>query len=222
MSFSNDLKKQISKFHLLDHPFYKAWVEGGLQKEQLKHYAKQYHAHVDAFPRYISAVHSNCTDSTSRKVLLENLNEEEGSLGKPHPELWMDFAEGLGINKADVLAEKSQRCTKELVETFHSLCRSSYAEGLAAIYAYEYQVPEIAETKIEGLKKHFDVHDEKTLSFFKIHQTADIVHREQCEELLDQLPLEGRPLALAAAEKAASTLWDFLTEVYQHDLDRAS
>ena len=40
-----------------------------------------------------------------------------------------------------------------MIDNFFSQARSSYAEGLASLYTYERQIPEIAETKIQGLKK---------------------------------------------------------------------
>lgn len=47
-----------------------------------------------------------------------------------------------------------------------SLCNESYAKGLGALYAYESQVPEVAEVKIDGLVNHYGVRDENGLSFF--------------------------------------------------------
>lgn len=49
----------ISEKHLLKHPFYVAWTEGKLTKEQLRHYAEQYFYNVLAEPTYLSAVHFN-------------------------------------------------------------------------------------------------------------------------------------------------------------------
>ena len=40
-----------------------------------------------------------------------------------------------------------------MIENFFCQARKSYAEGLASLYTYERQIPEIAETKIQGLKK---------------------------------------------------------------------
>ena len=40
----------IEKYHLLKHPFYRAWTEGTLSKESLQLYAAQYYQHVRAFP----------------------------------------------------------------------------------------------------------------------------------------------------------------------------
>ena len=75
--FSKALNEKLDEYHLLKHPFYQAWNEGKLTREVIKDYAEQYYQHVKAFPRYISATHSLCEDIEQRKVLLENLNEEE-------------------------------------------------------------------------------------------------------------------------------------------------
>ena len=68
--------------------------------------------------------------------------------------------------------------------------RSSYAEGLASLYTYERQIPEIAETKIQGLKKFYGVSSKEGLEFFEAHKSADVVHRAECEKLLDGLSKE--------------------------------
>ncbi|WP_010597846.1 iron-containing redox enzyme family protein [Rickettsiella massiliensis] len=60
----------------------------------------QYYHHVEAFPRYLSATHSNCLSAAAREVLLDNLNDEEGSNGREsHPDLWLQFAKGLGLSE---------------------------------------------------------------------------------------------------------------------------
>ena len=40
----------IAERAMLTHPFYQAWEEGVLTREQLRTYAKQYFHHVEAFP----------------------------------------------------------------------------------------------------------------------------------------------------------------------------
>ena len=49
---------------------------------------------------------------------------------------------------------------------FLQKARSSYAEGLASLYTYERQIPEIAETKIRGLKNHYGVTSKEGLRIF--------------------------------------------------------
>ena len=56
------IDEAIAKHSMLSHPFYQLWNEGKLEKETLREYAKQYYAHVRAFPTYVSAVHSRCDD----------------------------------------------------------------------------------------------------------------------------------------------------------------
>ena len=65
--FSKQLNEKLDKYHLLKHPFYKAWNEGKLNREVIKDYAEQYYQHVKAFPRYISATHSLCEDIQKEK-----------------------------------------------------------------------------------------------------------------------------------------------------------
>ena len=96
--FSSDLGKKLDKYHLLKHPFYQIyWNEGKLNREIIKDYAEQYYQHVKAFPRYISATHSICEDIEKRRILLENLQDEENKDGD-HPKLWKNFAKSLGAD----------------------------------------------------------------------------------------------------------------------------
>ncbi|WP_412707465.1 iron-containing redox enzyme family protein [Candidatus Rickettsia kedanie] len=69
-----------------------------------KIYAKEYYHHVTAFPRYISAIHSKCSDIQARQILLGNLIEEEQG-EENHPELWKRFAEGLSCLRNQLTSE---------------------------------------------------------------------------------------------------------------------
>src|SRR5256885_15250407 len=138
----DQIDKDIAAKHLLKHPFYLAWARGELSREALADYARQYYHHVAAFPTYLSAVHANCDDQPVRRQLLDNLNDEEG--GSPnHPELWLQFAKGLGLEEQAIRSTEKKGETENLINTFRSICReASTAEGLAALYAYESQIPE--------------------------------------------------------------------------------
>ena len=108
--FSKELNKKLDKYHLLNHPFYKSWNDGKLTREIIKDYAEQYYQHVKAFPRYISATHSLCKDIEKRKILLENLQDEENKDGD-HPKLWKDFACAMGSNKVEIESVKEEKFT---------------------------------------------------------------------------------------------------------------
>ncbi len=218
--FSKKLNEKLDKYHLLNHPFYKSWNEGKLTREIIKDYAEQYYQHVKAFPRYISATHSLCEDLNKRKILLENLQDEEKS-GADHPMLWKNFAIAIGADSEKIESVKKENFTTELIENFFKNGRSSYAEGLASLYTYERQIPEIAETKIRGLKKHYGVTSEKGLKFFEVHKAADVYHREACEKLLDDLSPEEQKKAEISALSTAKYLWNFLSGIAEkHNMPR--
>ena len=157
LSFIKNVDKKIDDLHLLKHPFYEAWNAGKLKVETIQEYAAQYFNHVNAFPRYLSSIHSNCDDIKTRQIILENLVDEEMG-DENHPELWMRFAEGTGISRKKVFSKKMIRETKKLVDTFSKLSKNEKTHvGIAALYCYESMVPEIAKTKIAGLKKYYNI-----------------------------------------------------------------
>ena len=208
--FSKQLNEKLDEYHLLNHPFYKSWNEGKLTREIIKDYAEQYYQHVKAFPRYISATHSLCEDLDKRKILLENLQDEEKD-GADHPKLWKNFALAIGAEKNEIDSVKKEKFTTEMIDNFFKHSRTSYAEGLAALYTYERQIPEIAETKIRGLKNHYGVTSKEGLKFFEVHKAADVYHREACEKLLDGLSNKEQEKAEKSALSTAKYLWNFLT-----------
>jgi len=220
--FSKELNKKLDEYHLLKHPFYKSWNEGKLTREIIKDYAEQYYHHVKAFPRYISATHSLCEDLDKRRVLLENLQDEEKK-GADHPTLWKNFALAIGADVEKIEEVKKYDFTKELIDNFFKNGRSSYAEGLGSLYTYERQVPEIADTKIRGLKNHYGVDSKEGLEFFEVHKEADVYHREACEKLLDGLSKNEQEKAEKAALSTAKYLWNFLSGMAaKHNLQAAA
>jgi pyrroloquinoline-quinone synthase len=214
-STSSIIDSKVAERAMLKHPFYQAWTEGRLPHDTLRAYARQYFHHVEAFPRAVSAVHSGCDDRAGRRMLAENLAEEEGvGRGKQdHASLWLMFAAGLGEGEAAVRAQSLNPETQALIDTFRKLSRRSYASGLGALYAYESQFPDVAKAKIEGLIDRYGISGEQTLRFFRVHETADVEHSGVCRELLDRLPEDQQDEAVAAGEELAGALWNFLSGV---------
>jgi len=212
---SSLIDSKVAERAMLKHPFYQAWTEGRLPIETLRAYARQYFHHVEAFPRAVSAVHSACPDREGRRMLAENLAEEEGieASKQDHASLWLMFACGLGESEDEVRGQDLNSETTALIDTFRRLSRQSYAAGLGALYAYESQFPGVASAKIEGLIDRYGIIDEETLRFFRVHESADVEHSAVCRELLDRLPEAERAEAVAAGEELAGSLWNFLSGV---------
>src|SRR5256884_116333 len=210
----DEIDNDIAEKHLLKHPFYLAWTRGELSREALADYARQYYHHVAAFPTYLSAAHAKCGDQPTRKQLLENLIDEEA--GSPnHPELWLKFTEGLGVEDVNVRNTEKWPETKNLIDTFRSVCGDgSTAEGLAALYAYESQIPAICESKIDGLKKHYGFTDPEHYEYFSVHIEADRAHsaveRKILASYIDNHNIDS---VRAAVRRILDALWEMLSGV---------
>jgi pyrroloquinoline-quinone synthase len=212
--YLEEIDNDIAEKHLLKHPFYLAWTRGELSKEALTDYAQQYYHHVAAFPTYLSAVHAHCDHQATRKQLLNNLIDEEA--GSPnHPELWKKFADGLGVEDADRAQTEKQPETKNLINTFRSVCgQRSTAEGLAALYAYESQIPSICESKIDGLKKHYGFTKPEHYEYFTVHIGADREHSAAEREMLSRhLDAHNFESVKVSVNRVLDALWDMLSGV---------
>jgi len=214
MNHLETIDNDIAEKHLLKHPFYLAWTRGELSKEALTDYAKQYYHHVAAFPTYLSAVHAGCDDQPTRKQILSNLIDEEA--GSPnHPELWKQFADALGVKDVDLVQTEKESETKNLIGTFRSVCSDkTTAEGLAALYAYESQIPAICESKIDGLKKHYGFTDPKHYEYFSVHIEADKEHSATERGMLaDKIDDQNIYNVRASVNRVLDALWEMLSGV---------
>jgi pyrroloquinoline-quinone synthase len=212
--YLDKIDNDIAEKHLLKHPFYLAWTRGELSREALADYARQYYHHVAAFPTYLSAVHANCDNQTTRKQLLSNLVDEEA--GSPnHPDLWLKFAEGLGVSDADVRSREKTPETKNLIDTFRSVCSDgSIAEGLAALYAYESQIPAICESKIDGLKKYYGFTNPEHYRYFTVHIVADREHSAAERSMLGAyIDNHSFGSVRTSVNRVLNALWEMLSGV---------
>jgi pyrroloquinoline-quinone synthase len=157
-------------------------------------------------------LHSRLDDGELRRAVLRNLCGEEIE-GRPHSELWLDFAEGMGADRDEVRGREPLPEVRQLIAEFRRVAREgSAAEALAAFYAYESQVPRVAKAKADGLAERYGA-DAKTCGYFKLHQFADVEHSDVWREKLSA-EIASHPdqseAALDAAETAARSLWHAL------------
>jgi pyrroloquinoline-quinone synthase len=206
------LDRKIAAHHLLHHPFYRAWTAGELSRETLAKYAEQYYHHVRAFPEYLRALEERA-DASLAPIVRENLQEELHPAA-PHPLLWRRFAGALGVSEAAMQTSQPLPGIKALVETYEGLARTAApAQAVAALYAYEAQIPEIAREKREGLERFYGITDEAAVAYFTVHEEADVRHRAAWRDWLGQQSHEEPQAVLAAAERALAALWGALDSV---------
>jgi pyrroloquinoline-quinone synthase len=208
------LDAAIAAKNLLNHPFYQDWQAGKLTKENLQLYAAQYYRHVEAFPKHLRVLAAR-TAGPIRKIVEENLAEEENP-NASHPKLWRDFAASLGVGEDDITCCPALPGTQNVVQTFREICGDrTVPEAVAALYAYEAQVPEIATTKIAGLKKFYSITQPEALAYFEVHAEADLAHRAAWRNWLLENANEDHAEILATTNEALDALWGALDAVHQ-------
>lgn len=208
MKIIDELKTIINEYNLLNHPWYQAWSQGLLSMDMLKDYAIQYYQQVASFPRFITRVHTHCDKIVVRKALVHNLVDEEIH-GKDHTALWMQFALGMGATKEDVLNAVPYAETDYMVKQYYHLAERDWRDGLCALFAYECQVPAVSESKIAGLKSHYNVTADETLEFFTAHSVYDVEHSAQVASLIEE-NITDVDAACKATREAAHALSHFL------------
>jgi pyrroloquinoline-quinone synthase len=228
--FFQALDARIARYDLLCHPFYKAWSAGELTREDLRQYALDYYQHVNLFPSYLAAFALRLNEGELRRAVLDNMRDEQGGETAPgqaeesHADMWLDFAEGMGASRTGhghVIVPK----VHQLVDHFFRVAQEGTPEeALAAFYAYESQVPRVAQEKESGLRKWYGAED-RTTRYFTLHASADIYHanvwRDQLGNLVAQNPHTAEK-ALTAAESAAKVLWTALDGIEERRMAHAA
>lgn len=199
----------IKERHLLTHPFYVRWSQGKVTMEALQEYSRQYYHYEKALPGFLSSALEHIDEGPVRSAVNEVL-VDESSNPRPHAEMWLDFAAGLGVSAEEVKAAPASPQTTNLVETYISLCKRGRDEAIGALFAYESQQPEVAQTKADGLVAHYGVDTVPALAFFKLHAVLDIQHTAALRSALvdSELSRESAHLALDA--------WWGMLDQFQH------
>jgi pyrroloquinoline-quinone synthase len=213
MNLVDRIDAMIDQRHLLGHSFYRKWVAGTLPTEALKEYARQYYSFESTFPRFLSTLHARSDEPEVRQALLENLwDEEHGDTN--HAELWLRFAEGIGVARDDVRGADRNERTQALVDTYWRACREApVAAGVAAVYAYERQVPQVAQAKVDGLRARYGIEDDRTLRFFDLHSTLDVEHSDAERLMLSRASEADATPVVDGAAAALEAWWGFLDGV---------
>ncbi|MDE0503194.1 MAG: iron-containing redox enzyme family protein, partial [Candidatus Poribacteria bacterium] len=160
MNIKHRLDETISKWNLLENPFYRAWNDGTLPQDALRTYAGEYGALISLMPSGWETLEDH------------EIAQEE----REHLELWNEFAQCLGTEAGE--ARLAQ--VRTLVETAQRLF-SDPTTALGALYAFESQQPATAQSKLEGLKAFYNL-PHTVEPYFEIHSH----NQHESEKLLDR------------------------------------
>jgi len=203
------IDSEIEKRSLLKHSFYKMWSEGKLTIDHLQGYSKEYFQLVKIVPKFVESISKTTGNSD---IITSNAREEA-----EHVELWARFATALGVSRSDLISYGGSEKTNEAVAKLMGLADLTFEEAIAAMYAYEMELPKISRSKIDGLKKLYGMDSEDATKYFEIHEEADVRHAQVWREILQRIPAERHEAAINAAIKslqAQNMLLDSVDEKY--------
>ncbi len=156
----------IAEKSLLKHPFYVKWSKGELTRDHMKVYAKEYFHLAKSVPGVVSRIMDRVpADNAAMKSHIEKNMQEE----QEHVELWKRFAKSLGITDAELEAYEPTETVRNAVADLEKLAEQSYEDGVAAMYAFECELPKIAETKKDGLSAFYGLTSEDAHIYFDEH-----------------------------------------------------
>ncbi len=186
--FLEALDRLVAERHLLKHPFYVLWTEGKLTREDLRRYAVAYYPQVANFPRYVSGVHAALRRRGPPPGAAREPDRRGARRAEPsRPVASLRGVARRGFHRSRVGSFEPRgggRPSPQFLETTRT---GSVAEGLAALYAYESQIPEISRSKREGLAAFYGIGDSEATRFFTVHEQADVWHRQVEREALGRI-----------------------------------
>ncbi|HSB57088.1 MAG TPA: iron-containing redox enzyme family protein [Nitrosopumilaceae archaeon] len=208
----NSLVKRIDEIienqSLLKHPFYVMWSEGKLTIESLNGYSKEYFQLVKTVPLFVGSIIQQSPD-TVKSELLSNQKEES-----EHIAPWMKFAGTLGVSQEELQQYEGLGKTREAVSELSSLM-NSFEGGSAAMYALEQEIPKISLSKIDGMRKFYDMTSEDAIEYFRLHAEADIRHAATWRRILEKIPSEKEDELIQIASKSTSAQNMLLDSCYE-------
>ncbi|MBI3640587.1 MAG: iron-containing redox enzyme family protein [Thaumarchaeota archaeon] len=199
----------IEKQSLLKHQFYVMWNEGTLTLESLRGYSKEYFQLVKAVPTFVNMIMNNA--SNGKDTIAANQKEES-----EHIIPWMKFADSLGVSTRELEEYIGLEKTRQAVSNLSKLM-TTFEDGAAAMYALEQEIPKISLSKIDGLRKFYNITTDDAIEYFRLHAEADIRHAALWRKILEKTPIENEEELFNIASKsiaAQNMLLDSCYETY--------
>jgi pyrroloquinoline-quinone synthase len=203
------IDSEIEKHSLLKHSFYRMWSDGTLTIDHLQGYSKEYFQLVKIVPKFVENIAKSTHDANNNTI---NANAREEA---EHVDLWIRFANALGISRSDLINYGGSEKTNESVDKLMGLSTLTFEEAAAAMYAYEMELPKISRSKIDGLKKFYGIDGEDATKYFETHEEADVRHAQVWREILQGIPADRQEAALNAAINSLQAQNMLLDSVYE-------
>ncbi len=196
-----ELNSVISDIKLLDHPFYRRWEAGELTEGELGSYAAQYRFFEAQLPTFLASLTEQVASSQRASIEANLADEIDGPV--THLALFDVFAHGVTAP-----VEPISPAMDALVSLYGRSLDEDPSFALGVLAGYEIQAAEVATTKGEGLRQHYDV-PEAALTFWDVHSRVEQDHAALvCQAASHADPDRVREGVRASAE----AWWSFLDE----------
>lgn len=202
---------EIEKHSLLKHVFYQMWSEGKLTINHLQGYSKEYFQLVKVVPKFVENIFNVIADPSLKRAVGQNLKEES-----EHIEPWIMFSTAMGVQRNDLASYKGENETNMAVSALSQLTERSLEEAVAAMYAYEKELPKISKSKIDGLKRFYGLQSNEATKYLEIHEEVDLRHSEVWKNILKTIPEEKQECALNAAISSLEAQNKLLDSVHKN------
>jgi coenzyme PQQ biosynthesis protein C len=205
-----DLQHTLQQRHPRPHPVRQLLLSGRLTKDQLQEWARNQFHEFRNIHRFFGIRYQKCPVPELRRMLLENMVEEEGEdlFGGKYPshrDLWVQFAEGLGIARDDILNYEPLPGIRAALEMYVSLVQQSHwAVAIGTGLVFEGGGPKRMKEEREALEKYYpwiptasldEYHDEG-----HGNMVTDVIRRHCLEEKLQEQMRE-------AVKQRADIMW---------------
>ena len=210
-----ELQNALQQRHPRPHPIRQLLLSGRLPKEQLQWWARNQFHEFRNIHRFFGIRYQKCPIPALRRMLLENMVEEEGEdlFGGKYPshrDLWVQFAEGIGIAADDILHYEPLPGIRAALEMYVSLVdQSHWAVAIGTGLVFEGGGPKRMKEEREALEKHYSWIPLSCLDFFRAHEYHDEGHGNMVIDVIKQHCMEEKLQRemRSAVEQRADIMW---------------
>lgn len=185
-----ELQEIIQRYDLNTHPFYQAWRAGTLPMPKLVDYSGEY-------GRFVGTIATGWDT-----IGFPHYAQEE----RDHEVMWSTFKSEVGHQSL------SNRPQTDVLVTAAERLFTVQPEAVGALYAFEAQQPNTAQSKLDGLNKHYQM-SEAGKEYFVVH-ASDFNEVEDLKKVVAQMSEEEFARAKAACNVVCSAMWSALDGVY--------
>jgi pyrroloquinoline-quinone synthase len=147
--------------------------------------------------------------NTVKNEIASNQKEEA-----EHIKPWMKFAGAVGVSQEELERYQGLEKTRHAVSNLSTLM-NSFEGGTAAMYSLELEIPKISLSKIDGLRKFYNMTSEDVIEYFRLHTEADIRHAAVWRRILEKMPSEKEEELFQIAGKSISAQNLLLDSCYE-------